>query len=158
MSVIISAASPPASTVSGALRSFSFHLLRQCSWRWVIHYFACQKRWETAEKHVDSLAVDLCWKCPLGYEQDFIMYLGESILYDQSLDQTAQQKLHLLMKIKWLLCSQLCWRNWYICIFYNEFQSVWLLNVGAKCPERSFWSYMFWPGTKTLCLLECLHD
>lgn len=43
MPIIISASSPLASTMSGAWRSFSFHFLRLCSWRWVIHYFACQK-------------------------------------------------------------------------------------------------------------------
>lgn len=40
------------------------------------------KSQETAEEHVGSLAVDLCWKCPQGYGQDFIMYLGWCILHD----------------------------------------------------------------------------
>lgn len=35
-----------------------------------------------AEKHVGSLAADLCWKCPRGYGQGFIMYLGGCILHD----------------------------------------------------------------------------
>lgn len=141
MSIIISASSPTSSSVSGALRLFTFHFLRQCSQRQVIHYFACQSR-ETAEKHVGCWSVlEMSFRIWAGFY--YVSWWTHPEWLDQLLDQTAKQDLHLLMKVKWLLRSQLCWRNWYICLFYDGFHSVWMLNVGAKCLERSPWSYIF---------------